>query len=765
MSIMGMMMLATFTYAQIPVKGQVMDALTKEALVGVSLRLAQTAQGTLSTANGAFAFNAQSLDDSLTVSYIGYVTRKIPLRSHSLQIQLHPSASQLNQVVVSASREVQVRTETPIAISTISKQVLNETKAVSLDQVLNKVSGVYMVNLGNEQHTMAIRQPIGYRSLFLYLEDGIPIRASGDFNHNALIEINMGALKTMEIIRGPASSLYGSEAIGGAINFITQPPSQILTAKWQVETSNQGYKRTDFGVSNTFGKLGIYAGGYYAAQRHGIISHSDFNKMALTLRGDYTISDKTKLFTSASLIDYHTDQTGGLDSTKFFQKKYESLQTFTYRKVKALRVRSTLDHQWNAANSTTANLFFRRNAISQNPFYAIKNIAGNALKASGEINTDAFHSYGLIVQHKKKFNFLDARLIGGLSIDRSPATYQAFLINIDRNKAGVYTGYMPTDSLLTHYGVTLLNTAAYGQLELSPFQKFKAVAALRYDRLGYDFDNNLAPNAFTGAPDEQNHFTSLSPKLGFTYFFNSNLGSYANYSVGFAPPQITELYRGVKVPTLKPATYANYEAGGWFSFFQQKGYLDLSIYQLNGVNEIISVRLSDGSYQNQNAGKTKHKGVEYTLKYSPLESIGLRISGTNARHVFTDYTERGNNFSDNEMATAPRFISNSEVTFKPSILPGLRLGLEWQHLGKYYMDAANTEFYAGYNLFNFRTGYEIKGFEVWLNAINLTDKLYATTVDKFSYGKSYRQGIPRTFNVGIAYNFSTKAPQGGPGTK
>ena len=58
---------------------------------------------------------------------------------------------------------------------------------------------------------------------------------------------------------------------------------------------------------------------------------------------------------------------------------------------------------------------------------------------------------------------------------------------------------------------------------------------------------------------------------------------------------------------------------------------------------------------------------------------------------------------------------------------------------------------------NFRTGYQITGFEVWVNALNLTDKLYATTVDKFTYGKSYRQGIPRTYNLGIAYNFSAKA--------
>ncbi|GEO06077.1 TonB-dependent receptor [Adhaeribacter aerolatus] len=759
MSILLVLMFSVVTYAQMPVKGQVVDALTKEALPGVNLRFAGSPAGGTSNADGSFALSATSPGDSITVSFIGYNSQKVAVKRDMLLIQLHPAFSELNQVIVSASREAQSRTEAPIAISTISKQVLLETKAVTLDQVLNKVSGVYMVNLGNEQHTMAIRQPIGYRSLFLYLEDGIPIRPTGDFNHNALIEINMAALKTMEIIRGPSSSLYGSEAIGGAINFITQAPSQILTAKLQAESSNLGYKRTDFAVSNTFGKLGIFAGGYYANQRNGIISHSDFNKLAFTLRGDYNISDKSKLITTASLIDYHTDQTGGLDSTKFYGKKYESLQTFTYRKVNALRVRSTLDHQWNAKNNTTVNAFFRRNAIGQNPFYAIRNMAGNAAKASGEMNTDAFKSYGLVAQHKKDFNFLDARIIGGLSLDYSPATYEAYFINIDRNQAGVYTNFTRTDSLLTDYSVNLLNTAAYGQLEISPLPKAKVVAALRYDRLDFNFDNKLTPNAFTGAPDERNNFTSLSPKLGFTYFINTNMGTYANYSVGFAPPQITDLYRGVKVPTLKPSTYGNYEAGGWLSFNQNKGYLDVSIYQLNGTNEIISVRLPDGSYQNQNAGKTKHQGVEYTLKYAPVKSLNLRISGTNARHVFTDYVERGNIYNHNEMATAPRFISNSEVTYKPDFLPGLRLGLEWQHLGKYYMDAGNTEYYEGYNLFNFRTGYTIKGVEVWLNALNLTDKLYATTVDKFSYGKSYRQGIPRTFNLGIAYNFSAKAPQ------
>jgi outer membrane receptor protein involved in Fe transport len=199
-------------------------------------------------------------------------------------IYMEPLSTRLNEVIVSAGRDKQFRTEAPIAISSISTQQLKETKATSLEQVLNKVSGVYMVDLGNEQHTMAIRQPIGYRSLFLYLEDGIPIRTTGDFNHNALIEINMAALKTIEVIRGPASSLYGSEAVGGAVNFITLSPTLLPTAKVQAEMSNWGYKRTDFSVSGTKGKLGVILGGYYANQHNGYIEHSDFHKLALTLK-------------------------------------------------------------------------------------------------------------------------------------------------------------------------------------------------------------------------------------------------------------------------------------------------------------------------------------------------------------------------------------------------------------------------------------------------------------------------------------------------
>jgi outer membrane receptor for Fe3+-dicitrate len=106
-----------------------------------------------------------------------------------------------------------------------------------------------MSNYNNEQHGMAIRQPMGTSAYFLYMEDGIPIRPMGIFNHNALIEMNVFSISSIEVIKGPASSLYGPEAVGGAINFITHRPTAMHTARVGVQAYISAVSREDNGVA------------------------------------------------------------------------------------------------------------------------------------------------------------------------------------------------------------------------------------------------------------------------------------------------------------------------------------------------------------------------------------------------------------------------------------------------------------------------------------------------------------------------------------
>ena len=217
-------------------------------------------------------------------------------------------------------------------------------------------------------------------------------------------------------------------------------------------------------------------------------------------------------------------------------------------------------------------MFYHNAAIGQNPFYSISDIPTNPDKAKGQVNKDAFNSYGTTVRHTAKINGVNGKWITGIIADVSPAAYYANHIEINKDNNGVYYNYALHDSSLTNYNVDLINTGAYTQLEFTPAKNFKVVAAARYDRLDYKFDNRLSPGAYTGVPDAANHFDHFTPNVGLTYNTSKNIGIYANCSVGFAPPNITDLYTGVQVPTLKPSNYNNHEVGGWLAFAQSKGY-------------------------------------------------------------------------------------------------------------------------------------------------------------------------------------------------
>ena len=152
-------------------------------------------------------------------------------------------SEELNEIVVTANRTNTLRKETPVAISKLTAKAIDETKATSLYEIVNKVSGVYNVNLGNEQNMMSIRQPMTTNAYYLYLEDGLPIRPMGIFNHNALLEINQFNLQSIEVVKGPVSSLYGPEAVGGAVNLISVSPPVNPEFKFGIQADQWGYKR------------------------------------------------------------------------------------------------------------------------------------------------------------------------------------------------------------------------------------------------------------------------------------------------------------------------------------------------------------------------------------------------------------------------------------------------------------------------------------------------------------------------------------------
>ncbi|NPA46884.1 MAG: TonB-dependent receptor [Chlorobi bacterium] len=740
-----------FLHAQtIDVEGRIMDAETGEAIAGANIYLKDNpAKGTSSDINGHFVLKNIPVNAVVVISSLGYETQTYKASQMPKVIKMKVKADQLEQVVLTASGSPQKRKEVPVSISQISAAELEEINPVSLEEVLNRAPGVMMVDLGNEQHSMSIRQPISYKSVYLYLEDELPIRTVGLFNHNALIEINHAALKKVEIIRGPYSALYGSDAIGGAINFITKDPSVEPLYKFYGVINNIGFRKIGGLASGTRGSTGLLGSLEYSGRHNGYREHSDYDKISAFFKMTNRLNDKMSVKSVLNFINYKTDMTGGLDSTYFYSQDYTSQYRFTYRKATALRYYSRLHYDWNEHNHLKATVFARYNVMGQNPHYRIKNDRHDPHLAHGQINENSFYSIG--------FNITDDyqngpfKATGGISVDRSPSSYWAKYIRVHRTDDRIYDTYEETDSLLTDYDVKICNRAAFASAEYKLTDAFKLLGGFRYDYIAYDLDNHLDASAYSGAPDSKDVFKAFTPRLGMVLKADDHLSFYANYSKGFRPPEVGELYRGVKVPSLDPVYYKNYEAGAWLSF-DEKLSVDLAYYYLRAENEIITVRLPDGSRENKNAAQTTHRGFEFGIRYFVSPEWDFSVNGAYSQHYFDDYKPKGKDYSGNEMPGAPPLVFNTQIRYRPSFWNNSYVILEMFHVDPYYMDEANTEKYEGYQIYNLRLGKTFNDkWKVWLNVLNLTDELYATSAS-LSWGrKQYRPGEKRSFNLGVSY--------------
>ncbi len=663
--------------------------------------------------------------------------------------QKDSSAQTLDPVIVSGNKLSQLRSEAPIAISILSPTIIEATKASRVDYLLNKVSGVYMPTIGGEQHMMSIRQPISLKGLYLYLEDGLPIRTSGLFSSNALIEINTSNIHSIEVIKGPASALYGAEAIGGVINILSEKP---IIKKLSISSfiNSTGLKKMEFKYLLPTPKGGWNINASWTDQKNGTLEYSDFNKNAISIRKDFVFNSKWSGYQTLQYIHYYTQMIGSVDSIRFVNKDFSSLQSFTFRKIDLLRWRQHIEYAISEKSKWVANFMYRGNTMDQNPTYSIAS-TNIPTQFKGQINSNRFDAWVVDLQNQYTLKPLQAKFIFGAYLDLTKQKLQASYIDIYKNLSlNKYTSYSAKnpDSIMTNYSTNIYNKALYGNFIGKIGNGFNYNASLRYDHFEYQYNNALS----SGTPSSNNVFTNWSPKIGFTYN-KQYVGAYLNYSQGFVPPQITEIYNAIRVPYLLPQSFVNYEIGGWLRF--KKIQAEISIYQLNGTNEIVSVRQPDGVNLNQNTGATTHYGIEYKFVYPMNELIELTLNATNAIHEYRNTILKGVDISGKRMSAAPAFWGNTQIQFNWT--KQFNSSFEWQHQSSYFMDEINQTKYPGFDLLNFRTNYAIRKHSFWLHILNATNTYYSTMATrnfsvKGNAAYSYYIGEPRSIVIGWKYD-------------
>jgi outer membrane receptor protein involved in Fe transport len=384
------------------------------------------------------------------------------------------------------------------------------------------------------------------------------------------------------------------------------------------------------------------------------------------------------------------------------------------------------------------------------------------------LNNNHVASLGLDVKHEQKLAWNKAKLVSGLTIDRSQNDYVSDNLAITRDAAtGRYMSYTLSSDKpgVRNYSADIANNAVFAQFEFVPLENWRIVAGGRYDSISYDFQNKLTPGNFYGAANEVRSFSRFTPKLGGTFALNARNSFYGNLSQGFTPPEVSQLYGKTAVPDLKPAVYDNAELGWRAALLDGSVKLDSAIYRLDGKDTIVSYTSAVGDSGNKNAGQTRSEGLELALSQEG-KWMDWRLGATWAQHTYLNYKLSDKvgaieDYSGKTMKQAPTHAINASVAYK--IAPGARVALSMIKQGSSWMNDSNTVKYEGHTLFNVHASQKLQGgWEVWGQVRNLTNQRYSDSASSSYKGtgtyspntqNTYQLGAPRSFMVGLNKSF------------
>ena len=672
------------------------------------------------------------------------------------------SVTQLDEVSVTATREAQSLKETAMSIGVIKQGEIDSVKPGHPSEIMQRVPGVHINVTGGEGHMTAIRQPLTTNAVYLYLEDGIPTRSTGFFNHNALYEINLPQAERIEVLKGPGSALYGSDAIGAVINVETKPAPLTAEADVTMEAGEFGWKRLllSGGAPIKKDKDDLSNDAYRASlnltQTDGWRDATQYDRKSATVRWDRILESGASLKTvlSTSDIDQQTAGSSRLLSDDYYNNPTLNYTPISFRKVSAFRL-STAYEKESSDSLVSVTPYFRSNDMKLLPNWA--------LSYDPTVYDTKNNSLGALIKYRQDFKPMRSRLVMGMDIDYSPGS--RFEQQISTTKVGnVYTAYT-VGSTLYDYDATFESVSPYAHLEFSPSDKLRVTTGLRYDFMYYVYDNKLTTvttGSYRRPADATVKFDHLSPKLGVTYRFSPALSGFASYRQAFRVPSEGQLFRQGKATNtldLKPIKVTSIEMG--LRGKTKTMHYEISVYSMHKKDDILTYKYPDSTRETMNAGKTLHQGLEAGLGMKLAETVSLDIAASYARHTYETWQpETSVNYNGNEMESAPRLIANTRLGYKPEFLSGGKLEFEWVKLGKYWMDAANTNMYSGHDVFNLRVNYfSGKQFEWFARVMNILDKRYATAASytAAAFGNpekfEYAPGMPRTTYIGMKYKF------------
>ncbi len=629
-------------------------------------------------------------------------------------------------ISVTASRVAEEIKETPVTIDIIDSEEIETVKFTdSVTELLTRIPGNSMIR--------NLRIPMGGKNYTVNLVDGMAVRSFGRGTFGFIDEVNTFDIERVEVIKGPASSLYGSNALGGVINVITRdPPAEPEFRVWG-EGGDYGRVRGGISAAGSHEALGYFFDAN-ALDYDGAQDRTTVKREAVSGKLIYDFDMNTSVSFRVEHLEKDEQSPGSLDETEWDADWMQAPITDAYTNQQMLS--TTLGFVSNIGESSEIDVkySYRHHEEQGMPSYS----------ATGNYGEDDMHNHNLVATYRYDFDFFRSRVIAGADLQYS---------SIEEAAHTARSSSSPVDPA-NSYDIIAEVTSPFFQYEISPTQRLRFTVGARYDRIKYSAE------AFDNSVDEEISFSNVTPKVGLTYELDDNNSMWLGYNEGFVAPGRSMLWtstRAVPDSSLDPERAVNYELGVRGRLLDRRVKYDIALYHTT-IKDMIVTEDRLGTDYYVNAGKVVVKGVETSLSVLPADYLRFDLAHTYANNKYLDYTSGSDDYSGNYLSASPLHHLNARATLTP--MDDLDIELEWDHVSSYYTNSDNDADpdgkYRRPDLYHLRVSYDWDGVSLWAHALNLFDTKYPYRVSYstgWGAGRSYTSGDPRTLYAGVSYTW------------
>ena len=678
-------------------------------------------------------------------------------------------------VVVTATRVEQNSFDLPVAIDVVNKEDIQDGQLqMTLSESLIRVPGITAQNRTQSAQDPQIssrgfgaRSSFGVRGIRVYV-DGIPLTMPDGQGQPGVVDLS--AIKSIEVMRGPFSALYGNSS-GGVIQLFTEdaPQSPVVGA-----TAMFGSYNTKRQVMDAAGQIdGLeYLLNVSNFETDGYRNNSESDKQAVTAKFKLNISNDTKLTTLVNWFEQDAQDPLGLPRVA------TANDPSAFSNPKAVP-NSAIRANTNVSRSHAQVGFNLEHALNNNNKINIMTYVGNRENLQF-LSTSATTAVGRASEISREFWGADLRWDNNGSIADMPYNVS---LGLNYGKSEDARLDINTDSgvkrpIIAGNGNSALNRDEdnivdnfdqYIQGKLSVSNSVDIHAGARHTKVVLEVnDNFLTPGAAPGGLGNNSgsvDYNKTTPVIGAVWKVNPAFNLYANYGKGFETPTFIEAaYNSVNAGAtpnlnLKPSESRNFELGAK-AFIADNTQVNLNFFRVTTKDEIVILQTNAANRSVfTNANDTKRTGAELSIDSQFSNNISTYISYSLLNAKFdSDFTgASGLVASGNKIPGTYKTQLYGEVAWKYAPL-GFMTAIEGRHNSKVYVNDTNGDTAPSYTIFNMRAGFEQNlsnwNFREYLRVENMLDKEYIGSV-RVNDGNSrfFEPGADRNYLLGLSANY------------